>query len=232
MDFATESKIIKVLRSLKKGSVFHATINSVTSSYVVESRMSRRGCNGYIAIYVRYVGSSVGSGVRWSIAHGSLPAGITFARAIRKQRVATPRSSRGKTYVGNQPTYGKTSGSGPSAGEAETFRLNALISDLRERLGFAQTESVKWQNLYGQLLRNPPVHASVGSRTMAISADAMQFLRFSGIDSFPCSAEELKKGRAKMVGKLHPDTTQKNSNAQFCSAMRGFDELLKLTGGR
>ena len=111
--------------------------------------------------------------------------------------------------------------------------LRQKVADLELQLQAARFTAERNYRLYEQARATAAnvVGNANASGKVSVSKDVMQFLRFSGISEFPCSPDELKKGRVSMLLKLHPDTTGKDSNAQMVSAMRGFDHLTKLIGG-
>lgn len=195
-------EILKLLKAAKEGETYKITLEGETFIGKVTYRYGKRGRGGFTKL--EFTNES-GRTKYWKILYW-VPSEILGFEKVKQPRGRTTKATPVQSVIGN-PDFD---------------RVTKERDELKKQVESLRAQYVAMESLYRAAMSQ---RTSVG---VAISADAMQFLRFSGIEKFPCSAEELKKGRAKMVAKLHPDHTQLDSNAQFCSAMRGFEELSKL----
>lgn len=218
------SEALKVLKSAKVGDYLIVTLSSgVKHKLEIMDRWTRKGRNGYVSITIQWSDRPGFDKETFRLRH-FLPA--NFA-SVEKQYKRKPRAKRAGMPYARTGTEAHRGGFGiPSGEDPELKRLREQVAVLMNDRDKARTSAAMFERLY-QAERARQMNFG-GGGSVRISADAMQFLRFSGINQFPCSAEDLKKGRVAMIGKLHPDHTQKDSNAQFVSAMRGFEELSKL----
>jgi len=224
---------VKVLKAAKVGAVLNVTrAGRASAVYSVTDRYSKRGRGGYTRLTLTpfpntvIAGSAVGDTLTFRLRR-MLPLDIVnvqkvYKRVPRARKAGTPFARAGSEAA--MGGFGKVSGEDPELKRLrdENSRLRTEAFDLNVAARNARQNASMWERLYQM---NKGTNHGGGVR---VSVDAMQFLRFSGISQFPCNAEELKKGRGAMISKLHPDHTQKDSNAQFVSAMRGYDELSRL----
>lgn len=61
-----------------------------------------------------------------------------------------------------------------------------------------------------------------------ISVDAEHFLAAAGVAHWPCTREELERGRKKALARLHPDHAGEGSATAFHQAVRGHGELARM----
>jgi len=84
-------------------------------------------------------------------------------------------------------------------------------------------EIKKFQNTvefpqHGAQSAPPPSRVQIIERVITkfeISEGQMLFFLHAGLKHFPCTAAELKTGRTKVLLALHPDTSQRVSDAEF-----------------
>lgn len=228
------SEALKVLKAAKVGAVINVTrAGRAASVYSVTDRYSKRGRGGYTRLTLTPFpntvinGSATGDTLTFRVRR-VLPLDIlnvekVYKRVPKARKVGTPFARTGSEAA--MGGFGRVSGEDPELKRMreENARLRAETHALQDAATRARQSAAMWERLYQ--MNKGVGHGGGGVR---VSADAMQFLRFSGISQFPCTAEELKKGRTAMSLKLHPDLTHKDSNAQFISAMRGYEELSKV----
>jgi hypothetical protein len=193
----------------------------------------KRGRRGYVRVELK-IDSTGGHHALWSdslhdyavIRRATVFEVHQWCRENGEEIPAKKRKVRG-------PNKAKSTSAAPNAGNSdsekllreEIERLRAAAAHAVTQAQIAQANERVWRNRYEV---NAAKVSNYSGGSLKITADIMQFLRFSGIGQFPCSADQLKKGRAAMALKLHPDSTQRDSNEQFCAAMRGYEALAKL----